>query len=289
MDITIETTSPDKLRTGVLVVGAFADGALSRRHGGHRRGVQGKAVGHPQARRPGGEGRRRAAPARPARHRRGASAAGEPREARRVRRQGVPRRPRRRGQGPRRRRGHGRGGDPRRCRGARSLARLAPGAGEPPARRRRLSLRRAAGHGDRARKGARGAHRQPPGLGQGHPGARGAPCAAAGRWPRGWPSAKDLGNLGGNVCNPAYHGPDGAGPGPGVQVRGRGARARGHGKARHGLGARGGPRLPLIRASSSSCTTAAARRRPSRSCWWARASPSIPAASRSSPAPIWTR
>src|SRR5262245_47512309 len=28
MDIALETTSPDKLRTGVLVVGAFADGTL---------------------------------------------------------------------------------------------------------------------------------------------------------------------------------------------------------------------------------------------------------------------
>ena len=28
MDITLETTSPDRLQTGVLVVGAFADGTL---------------------------------------------------------------------------------------------------------------------------------------------------------------------------------------------------------------------------------------------------------------------
>ena len=49
------------------------------------------------------------------------------------------------------------------------------------------------------------------------------------------------------------------------------------------------PAAAASRPSSSSCTTGAARRAPSRWSWWARASPSTPAASRSSPPPTWTR
>ena len=105
MDIAIKTGPSEKLQTGVLVVGAFADGTLPAATRTIDEASKGKLSADPQAWRPGGEGGRRAAAARPARHRGGARAAGEPRQARRVRRQGLPRRARRRGQGPRRRRG----------------------------------------------------------------------------------------------------------------------------------------------------------------------------------------
>ncbi len=48
-------------------------------------------------------------------------------------------------------------------------------------------------------------------------------------------------------------------------------------------------RAPARRRSSSCCSTAGRPSRWPRWCWWARASPSTPVASRSSPRPRWTR
>jgi leucyl aminopeptidase len=99
--------------------------------------------------------------------------------------------------------------------------------------------------------------------------------------------AREVGNLPANVCTPTYLGEQAKGLGSefglSVQVLDR--------KAIEKLGM--GSFLSVTRgsksrrASSSSNTTPPRRTR--RWCWWARASPSTPAASRSSPRPTWTR
>ena len=287
MDIAIKTGSPEKLQTGVLV-SAPSPTARSPPREAIDEASKGKLSAAHQAWRPGGEGGRLAAPARPARRRRGAGAAGQPRTARRVRRQGVPRRARRRGQGARRRRGQGRGGDACRCRGARPLARLAPGAGRrlladgayrfdaptPAAARRR---NRIAG---RAPSASWSPTRSTP--------SSSARYAAARRWPRAWPWRRISATWGAtSATRPIW-------PRPRRRwARSSSSRSRCSSATtwKSSAWARrcrwAAPRTS--RASSSSCTTGAARRRPNRSCWWARASPSIPAGSRSSRAPIWTR
>jgi len=95
--------------------------------------------------------------------------------------------------------------------------------------------------------------------------------------------AKDLGNLGGNVCTPAYLADTARALGKEfkfkVEVLERADMEKLGMESALSVDA-----LPTIRASSLSCTTGEAGRRPGRSCSWARASRSTPAASRSSPA-----
>ncbi len=75
-----------------------------------------------------------------------------------------------------------------------------------------------------------------------------------------------------------------------VRGRGRGARRKGNARTRNGRACSASPRAALGRRGSSSCNGTAPARRlggPHRSPLSARASPSTPAASRSSPPPAW--
>ena len=102
--------------------------------------------------------------------------------------------------------------------------------------------------------------------------------------------AKDLGNLPGNHCTPAYLAEQAVELGKRLRPQGRGAGAEGRSRSSAwaaflavARGSRQPPKLIVLRVPRRQAKT----RRPSR--WSARASPSTPAASRSSPRPRWTR
>ncbi len=78
-------------------------------------------------------------------------------------------------------------------------------------------------------------------------------------------------------------------PGQVARAGGRGAGSQGREQARHGQLRRGGAGLERAAEVHRDDATRALPRRRRRWCWWARASPSTPAASRSSRPPTWTR
>ncbi len=101
--------------------------------------------------------------------------------------------------------------------------------------------------------------------------------------------ARTLGNLPPNICTPTYLAQEAKKLAQQYKLKRAGARAARHGEARHGRAALGRQGLaPAAQAHRAANTTA--RPRPASPwCWSARASPSTPAASRSSRRPRWTR
>ena len=289
MDITIKTASPDKLRTGVLVVGAFADGALPAATGAIDEASKGKVSailkrGDLEAKAgaallvpdlPGvaaervllvslGTARASSATGRsatPSPVRQGALPAARPR----TRRWPLPMStcPVARSAGA----GAGRVA-------CSPTAPTASTPGRPP--------------GSASRESERGA-RAVALLVSGQVTPEVERAVRRGRAvAEGMALGKDLGNLGGNVCNPAFMAQT-------AQALGREFKFAVEVLERDDMEKLGmGSALSVGRASHLPVQVhrhalPGRRRRPGRSSWWARASPSTPAASPSSPAPIWTR
>ena len=101
--------------------------------------------------------------------------------------------------------------------------------------------------------------------------------------------AREVANRPGNHCTPTHARRAGRRAGAHDEAEGRGARPQGDRKARHGRVPRRGARARTSRRASSCCATTAPAPTTRRWCWWARASRSTPAASRSSRPPRWTR
>ena len=115
--------------------------------------------------------------------------------------------------------------------------------------------------------------------------------SAAWRSPTAWSSPRTSATCRGNVCTPTYLAEQARELGKRHEHQGRGARARRRcEKLGMGCVPRGRAAAARSRPSSSCCEYHGAQARSrSRSCWSARASPSTPAASRSSPPARWTR
>jgi leucyl aminopeptidase len=102
--------------------------------------------------------------------------------------------------------------------------------------------------------------------------------------------ARELANLPGNICTPSYLAEQAHSLGErhgsvSVEVLDEPC----HGGVGHGLPAVSQPRQPRTRGALSSCSIAAPTKTRSPTPWWARVSPSTPAAFQSSPASPWTR
>ena len=285
MQFSTKAADPAAVKSGCVVVGVFEGRELTAAAKAIERASKGHLSRILAARRSGGAPGQHAAAARCTRNRSRARAPRRARQGSRFRAEGVPRSGPRRGASARRRRRIGGDAVPGRGEGEGPRPRVGTAARQQPSR----PTSPIASTSSRARRTTRKPlARIALGLTGKSTRAEAAAVERGAALGAGQSLAKDLGNLPSNICTPSYLANQAQALARSHKLRCEVLEEKDMRKL--GMGALLAVTKGAASPPSSSCSTTKVRARStSRWCWSARASPSTPAASRSSPRPRWTR